>query len=180
MPCCGLIMFHYLHKYKNSTFPHFSSQQFTYCCLLSLSTTRRHLQGHGQSSATRGQGSPGGHGNGKSLTDIKKALQVQRADEKGQLVRNLGVQLRRALRDSYVLSMCHVQHEGWMKKRPVKGLGGHKNRYFVLQKGMLRYYTDESKELSKLKGFLKLTVRGVVLNTDMALAYTTIGDGSLF
>lgn len=45
-----------------------------------------------------------------------------------------------------------------MRKKPVTGFGGQRERYFILNKGILRYYVDQTKDSSKLKGSLKLTV----------------------
>eukprot|EP00750_Incisomonas_marina_P014671 INCI17785.4.p1 GENE.INCI17785.4~~INCI17785.4.p1 ORF type:complete len:618 (+),score=95.38 INCI17785.4:135-1988(+) len=93
------------------------------------------------------------------------AKQTVRHSQDTAFLKDTGSQVQYALSESYVLSICHIEHEGWMVKRPVKGFGGVKNRYFHLCKGILRYYTDQTskqKDPSKPKGALKLTASSVV------------------
>jgi len=80
-----------------------------------------------------------------------------------------------------VVSFVTFDLVGWMVKQPMKAAGSHKKmlnlgakkkRYFHLHKGILRYYTDETKEPSKLKGSLKLTVKSKV-NCKKATAFSS-------
>jgi hypothetical protein len=50
------------------------------------------------------------------------------AGEAAYFVDHTGSQLQYAIRESFVLSVCQIEHEGWMIKRPVKGLGSDKKR----------------------------------------------------